>query len=64
MTSLLTIGQVAKRCGVGVDTVRFYERERLFVQPSRRTCPEVRKRAEATNQAGFPSTIHSEGEKR
>ena len=35
MTSLLTIGQVAKRCGVGVETVRFYEREQLIVQPSR-----------------------------
>ena len=31
----VTIGQVAKRCGVGVETVRFYERERLSVQPSR-----------------------------
>ncbi|MBW6503219.1 MerR family transcriptional regulator [bacterium] len=35
MTSLLTIGQVAKRCGVGVETIRFYEREGLIVQPSR-----------------------------
>ena len=35
MMSLLTIGQVAKRCGVGVETVRFYEREGLVVQPSR-----------------------------
>jgi len=35
MTSLLTIGQVAKQCGVGVETIRFYEREGLIVQPSR-----------------------------
>jgi len=31
----LTIGQVAKRCGVGVETIRFYEREGLIEQPSR-----------------------------
>ncbi|OIP35599.1 MAG: heavy metal-responsive transcriptional regulator [Deltaproteobacteria bacterium CG2_30_66_27] len=35
MTSLLTIGQVAKQCGVGVETIRFYEREGLIAQPSR-----------------------------
>jgi len=35
MTSLLTIGQVAKRCGVGVETIRYYEREGLIAQPSR-----------------------------
>lgn len=35
MTSALTIGQVAKRCGVGVETIRFYEREGLIVQPLR-----------------------------
>jgi MerR family mercuric resistance operon transcriptional regulator len=31
----LTIGQVAAQCGVGVETIRFYEREELIVQPSR-----------------------------
>jgi len=31
----LTIGQVAKRCGVGVETIRFYEREGLIAQPAR-----------------------------
>lgn len=31
----LTIGQVAKQCGVGVETIRFYEREGLLAQPSR-----------------------------
>ncbi|MBI5574945.1 MAG: MerR family DNA-binding protein [Deltaproteobacteria bacterium] len=31
----LTIGQVASRCGVGVETIRFYEREGLIAQPSR-----------------------------
>jgi MerR family mercuric resistance operon transcriptional regulator len=31
----ITIGQVAKQCGVGVETVRFYEREGLIAQPLR-----------------------------
>ncbi len=29
----LTIGQVAKQAGVGVETIRFYERKRLIDQP-------------------------------
>jgi MerR family copper efflux transcriptional regulator len=32
----LTIGQVARRTGVGVETVRFYEREGLLEEPPRR----------------------------
>ncbi len=32
-----TIGQVAKRAGVGVETVRFYERKGLIEQPRKRT---------------------------
>ncbi len=31
----LTIGQVAKAAGVGIETVRFYEREGLFDPPPR-----------------------------
>lgn len=31
----LTIGRVAERAGVGVETVRFYEREGLIEQPTR-----------------------------
>jgi DNA-binding transcriptional MerR regulator len=31
----LTIGQVAKKCGVGVETIRFYEREGLLPKPAR-----------------------------
>ena len=31
----LTIGKVAARAGVGVETVRFYEREGLIQQPPR-----------------------------
>ncbi len=32
---VLTIGQVARQCGVGVETLRYYEREGLIAQPSR-----------------------------
>ena len=35
MTSL-RIGEVAKQAGVGVETVRFYEREGLLDEPDRR----------------------------
>lgn len=31
----LTIGQVAQRAGVGIETVRFYEREGLLNRPAR-----------------------------
>ena len=33
---MLSIGQVARRAGVGVETVRFYEREGLVEEPPRR----------------------------
>ena len=29
----MTIGKLAKPCGVGVETIRFYEREGLILQP-------------------------------
>jgi MerR family mercuric resistance operon transcriptional regulator len=32
----LSIGEVAKRAGVGVETVRFYEREGIVPEPGRR----------------------------
>jgi len=32
----LTMGQVAKQAGVGVETVRFYERKGLIQEPPRR----------------------------
>jgi len=32
----LTIGQVARRAGLGVETVRYYEREGLLAAPDRR----------------------------
>ena len=33
---LLTIGQVAKLAGVGVETIRFYEREGVLPRPQRK----------------------------
>lgn len=35
-TKGLTIGQLAKAAGIGVETVRFYEREGLLAKPPRR----------------------------
>lgn len=32
----LTIGRLARQAGVGVETIRFYEREGLIAQPDRR----------------------------
>jgi len=32
----LTIGEVAKAAQVGVETIRFYEREGLIAEPPRR----------------------------
>ena len=32
----LTIGQLARNAGVGVETVRFYERKELLAEPERR----------------------------
>jgi Hg(II)-responsive transcriptional regulator len=34
---MLTSGQLAKRAGVGVETLRFYEREKLLPEPARTT---------------------------
>jgi Hg(II)-responsive transcriptional regulator len=34
--NILSIGQVARKAGVGVETVRYYEREGLLEEPPRR----------------------------
>ena len=39
---LLRIGQLAKRAGVGVETIRFYEREGLIAEPERRPSSRYR----------------------
>lgn len=36
MTPSLSIGQVARDAGVGIDTVRFYERQGLIAEPPRK----------------------------
>lgn len=36
MNEALKIGEVAKRAGVGIDTVRFYERRGILPEPQRR----------------------------
>jgi MerR family copper efflux transcriptional regulator len=36
MQTPLTIGAVAKRAGVAIDTIRYYEREGLLPEPARR----------------------------
>ena len=33
----MTIGKLAKRAGVGVETIRFYERRGLIPEPPRRS---------------------------
>lgn len=39
---VLTIGQLAKQAGVGVETIRFYEREGLLAEPKRRPSSRYR----------------------
>ena len=38
----LTIGQLAKQAGVGVETIRFYERQGLLPEPDRRLSSSYR----------------------
>jgi Hg(II)-responsive transcriptional regulator len=35
--AMMTIGKLAKRAGVGVETIRFYERKGLIPEPPRRS---------------------------
>lgn len=37
MKQTLGIGAVAKQAGLGIETIRFYEREGLLAEPERRT---------------------------
>jgi MerR family transcriptional regulator, copper efflux regulator len=32
----MKIGEIAKRAGIGIDTIRYYEREGLLLEPERR----------------------------
>lgn len=49
----LTIGQVARRAGVGVETVRFYERRGLIKEPPRRASGYRQFSAEVVAQLRF-----------
>ena len=48
MEARLTIGKVARLAGVGIETVRFYERQRLIEQPPRPSGGGFRYYPEAT----------------
>lgn len=52
-TSGLTIGQIAKRAGVGVETVRFYERQGLIPEPPRTTSGYRQFPADTVARIGF-----------
>jgi MerR family mercuric resistance operon transcriptional regulator len=49
----LTIGQLAKEAGVGVETIRFYEREGLLSQPQRRSSGYRQYSPEAVRRVRF-----------
>ncbi|MBP3960561.1 heavy metal-responsive transcriptional regulator [Gemmata sp. G18] len=49
----LTSGQVAKQAGVGVETLRFYEREGLLPEPTRRTSGYRQYPADAVTRVQF-----------
>ncbi len=44
----LTIGKVARRTGIGVETIRFYEREKLLPEPARDPSNGYRRYPEST----------------
>jgi len=62
-TRALTIGLVPRRAGVGVETVRFYERQGLIEEPPRRLSgyreydEEVVRFRTATRRAGRGSCL-------
>ena len=49
----LTIGQLARSAGVGVETIRFYEREGLLAEPDRRPSGYRQYPAEAVKRVRF-----------
>jgi Cu(I)-responsive transcriptional regulator len=49
----LTIGEVARRAGIGVETVRFYEREGLLAEPARRASGYRQYGADAVQRLRF-----------
>jgi MerR family copper efflux transcriptional regulator len=49
----MTSGQLAKRCAVGVETLRFYEREGLLAKPARTGSGYRQYPAEAVERVRF-----------
>jgi MerR family mercuric resistance operon transcriptional regulator len=49
----MTIGALAKACGVGVETVRYYQRRALLAEPQRRPGGVRRYGADAVARLGF-----------
>lgn len=49
----MTIGALAKACGVGVETVRYYQRRGLLVEPRRPAGGVRRYGADAAGRLGF-----------
>ena len=47
MKSVLSIGEIARQAGVGVETVRFYERRGLLAEPQRKASGYRQYREEA-----------------
>jgi MerR family mercuric resistance operon transcriptional regulator len=53
MNETLTIGRLARSAGVGVETIRFYEREGLLAQPNRRPSGYRQYPADAVRRVRF-----------
>ena len=51
--TVLTIGQVARQAGVGVETVRYYERQGLLEQPARKASGYRQYAADAVSRLRF-----------
>ena len=51
--NFLSIGQVAKQTGLGIETVRFYEREGLLEAPQRKESGYRQYREEVINRLRF-----------
>src|SRR5215831_1820760 len=57
----MTIGQVAKLAGVGVETIRFYEREGLLNKPKRKQSGYRMFENEAVNRIRFIKSVKELG---
>ena len=53
----MRIGEVAKRTGIGIETIRFYERQGLLVEPERQSWTAFDDRAAARHR-GLIEQLH------